>query len=96
MALCVRLPANLESITWLIQPFGLSNSSYTLLKNALASIRIDLMQRRERINKMKFNEILEEIKLNNQQPTEIKEEEVIKEDNKITWRFITLPFKSYK
>ena len=35
---------------------------------------------------MKFNEILEEIKLNNQQPTEIKEEEVIKEDNKITWR----------
>ena len=47
------------------------------------------MQRRERINKMKFNEILEEIKLDNQHPTEIKEEEVIKEDNKITWRFIT-------
>lgn len=38
---------------------------------------------------MKFNEILEEIKLDNQKPTEIKEEEVIKEDNKITWRFIT-------
>lgn len=38
---------------------------------------------------MKFNEILEEIKLDNQHPTEIKEEEVIKEDNKITWRFIT-------
>ena len=28
---------------------------------------------------MKFNEILEEIKLDNQHPTEIKEEEVIKE-----------------
>lgn len=38
---------------------------------------------------MKFNEILEEIKLDNQKPTEIKEEEVIKENNKITWRFIT-------
>ena len=38
---------------------------------------------------MKFNEILEEIKLDNQHPTEIKEEEVIKEENKITWRFIT-------
>ena len=38
---------------------------------------------------MKFNEILEEIKSDNQHPTEIKAEEVIKEDNKITWRFIT-------